>query len=368
MNADTIPVRSGEELDTASLAAYLQTHPLDLPCSASADSTAIASPQPDEIQLEQFAGGHSNLTYLLRIKDQEVVLRRPPLGPVAPTAHDMPREYRLLKALHPHFNLAPRPLLLCEDPAVLGTPFYLMERRRGLIIQRQLPAILEEDLSLRRRISEAMIDTLAALHRIDIYQTGLANIGKPAGFVTRQLRGWSQRWQQAQTTPLPLLEQTITWLEQHLPVDNPQQATFLHNDFKLDNVMLSLTDPTKLVAVFDWEMSTVGDPLIDLGIFLGYWAEKDDHEARRKAISPVTTLPGWLTRQELIARYQEKTGRDLSNITFYEVFAIFKTAVVLQQIYFRYVRGQTQDPRFKDFGRWVAGLAEVTATLIDKAY
>jgi aminoglycoside phosphotransferase (APT) family kinase protein len=356
---DTAAIRPGEELDFESLYSYLKTHlPKSIP-EFSFDSSV-------QIEVEQFPGGHSNLTYLVRLGSQEFVLRRPPFGPVAPTAHDMPREYRLLAAIHPVFPLAPRPYLLCEDEAIIGAPFYLMERRRGIVIRRELPEELSSDLVLRRRISEAMVDTLVQLHSIDIYSTGLERIGKPIGFVTRQVRGWSERWQRAKTSEAPEIDSVIQWLNSRIPPEpdpKSNSATVVHNDFKLDNVMLDTADPSRIVAVLDWEMCTVGDPLVDLGILLCYWPQKDDPPARREAISPVTTEAGWMTRAEVVERYAQKTGRDVSNIVFYEVFALFKVAVVLEQIYFRYVRGQTRDERFKDFGQRVRGLARAAYDL-----
>jgi aminoglycoside phosphotransferase (APT) family kinase protein len=283
----------------------------------------------------------------------------------------MPREYRLLVAVHPVFNLAPRPYLLCEDESIIGVPFYLMERRRGLVIRRDLPDEVGSNLSLRRRVGESMIDTLAALHAVDIYSSGVVGIGKPAGFVTRQVRGWTDRWHRAKTTELPEVDVVIRWLNERIPPDPDPGSKFpptlVHNDFKLDNVMLDPENPARVVAVLDWEMCTVGDPLVDLGILLCYWPQKDDPEARRDSISSVTTEEGWLTRAEVVGRYAAKTGRDLSGIAFYEIFALFKITVVLQQIFFRYYNGQTHDQRFKDFDKRVKGLAQAAIDLIERA-
>lgn len=361
MEADTSKIRAGEELDWNALSAYLNRNLPSLMPEGHYDTEA-------PIQVEQFPGGHSNLTYMIKAGGLEFVLRRPPFGPVAPTAHDMPREYRLLSAIHPHFALAPRPYLLCEDTSVIGAPFYLMERRRGAIIRREMPEEFKGDPENPRRISEAMINTIASLHSIDIQATGLANIGKPIGFVSRQIRGWTERWQRAKNIELAEIEEVVKWLWDHIPPDpdpgNP--PTLVHNDLKLDNVMLDTRDPSKVVAVLDWEMCTVGDPLVDMGVLLCYWAEKTDPEARRESISPVTTEPGWLSRQQITDLYAEKTGRNVSRITFYEVFAIFKITVVLQQIYIRYVNGQTHDERFKEFGRRVLGLARAAADLASR--
>ncbi|HEV8486252.1 MAG TPA: phosphotransferase family protein [Blastocatellia bacterium] len=362
-NVDTAPIRPGEELNLRALETYLCERLPDLLDGESLDDSA-------PMTVEQFPGGHSNLTYLVGFGRRQFVLRRPPFGPVAPTAHDMPREYRLLVAVHPVFPLAPRPYLLCEDPSIVGAPFYLMERRNGLVIRRDLPEEIGGDLDLRRRVGEAMVDTLAALHSVDIYSSGVVGIGKPIGFVTRQVRGWTDRWHRARTAELPEVDIVIRWLNERLPLDPDPQSRFpptlVHNDFKLDNVMLDPDDPSRVVAVLDWEMCTVGDPLVDLGILLCYWPQEGDPEARRESISSVTTEPGWLTRAQVVERYAAKTGREVAGIAFYEIFALFKITVVLQQIYFRYFNGQTHDQRFKDFDRRVAGLARAAIELIEE--
>jgi aminoglycoside phosphotransferase (APT) family kinase protein len=349
-DADAGPIRAGEELDRDALVSYLRSR---LP----------EPPDGQFFELLQFPGGHSNLTYLIHYGRREFVLRRPPVGPVAPKAHDMPREYRLLAAVHPVFPLAPEPFLVCEEASIIGVPFYLMERRRGIVVRRDEPAEIGGDLALRRRVSEAMVDTLVALHRIDVRAPGLGNLGKPAGFVERQVRGWAGRWEGSKTGELPAIDAVVSWLVANLPAD-PVRPSLVHNDYKLDNVMLDEADPARVVAVLDWEMSTVGDPLIDLGILLCYWSEENDAEARRESISAVTALPGWMKRTEIVDRYSKQTGCDLSGIRFYEVFALFKVAVVLQQIYYRYHRGQTHDERFAEFDQRVAGLADVARELI----
>jgi aminoglycoside phosphotransferase (APT) family kinase protein len=246
-----------------------------------------------------------------------------------------------------------------------------MERRRGLVIRRDIPKEIGDDFDMRRRVSLAMVDTLAALHSVDIYSTGLINIGKPVGFVTRQVRGWTDRWHRSMTSEVNEIDEVIRWLADRIPPEPDQEArrpaTLVHNDFKLDNVMLDYSDPSRVCAILDWEMCTVGDPLVDLGILLCYWAQKGDPEARRESISPVTTEPGWMNREEITSHYALKTGRELSSIAFYEVFALFKIAVVLQQIYFRFVRGQTRDERFKDFDRRVSGLARAAIELAERS-
>jgi aminoglycoside phosphotransferase (APT) family kinase protein len=348
---DTAPIRPGEELDWAALEAYLRDH---LPSKLSGETIDLQA----EFGVEQFPGGHSNLTYCVNFGGLEFVLRRPPFGPVAPTAHDMPREYRLLAAINPYFPLAPRPYLLCEDLNIIGAPFYLMERRRGIVIRQTIPPEVGENLSLRRQVGESLIDTLADMHAVNIQATGLINIGKPVGFVKRQVEGWARRWERAKTTELPEMTQLTEWLIERLPPD-PEIPTLVHNDYKLDNVMLDQNEPARIVAILDWEMSTVGDPLIDLGLLLCYWPQADDPEVFAGSLRSVTMEPGWMKRSEIIERYAARSGRDLSNIAYYYIFAVFKLAVVIQQIFFRYHAGQTRDARFADFDKRVDALAKM---------
>jgi aminoglycoside phosphotransferase (APT) family kinase protein len=361
---DSTAVRAGEELELAALDRYLR------------EKLAVGSSQlhsDAKLEIEQFPGGHSNLTYLIRFGDREFVLRRPPVGPVAPTAHDMPREYKLLSAINPRFPLAPKPVLLCEDASVIGVPFYLMERRRGFIVRFDLPAQFTESVDLRRRLSEAVVDTLVALHAVDIQSSGIVQIGKPAGFVPRQVRGWTDRWRRSQTGELTEMDQVVQWLVERLPPESAASetgATIVHNDFKLDNLMLDEHDPARVVAVLDWEMCTVGDPLVDVGLLLTYWTMKGKGTGGgdpNRSLRAVTHGPGWLTRAEIIDRYQTQTGRDLSRIAFYETFARFKVAVVIQQIYFRYVQGQTRDERFRNFDELVKELAQEALALAQEA-
>lgn len=347
ISPDFAPVREGEGIETAALAAYLRGR-LD-----GAESG---------VTVRQFPGGHSNLTYLLEAGGREYVLRRPPLGPVAPKAHDMAREYNVLGAVHPLFPQAPHVFLLCDDPSVIGAIFFVMERRRGLVLRREIPSAYAGDADFGRRVSEAFVGCLAALHAVDVSQ---AMLGKPAGFLGRQVSGWAERWQRAQTETLPQMEQLIAWLTRRLPVS--PAPTLVHNDYKLDNLMLDAADPGRVEAVLDWEMATAGDPLVDLGCVMCYWPEAGDPAVRRDALSSITTLPGWFTRAQLVERYARITGRDVSGLGYYEVFGIFKIAVVLQQIYFRYRQGQTRDERFRIFGERVRGLVEVAASVAEKA-
>jgi aminoglycoside phosphotransferase (APT) family kinase protein len=352
---DSAPVRAGEELDTAALGRYLQER---LAEQASVDPAATMA-------IEQFPGGHSNLTYLIRYGAQEFVLRRPPLGPVAPTAHDMPREYKLLSVINPRFPLAPKPILLCEDASIIGVPFFLMERRRGFIVRGQVREQIGENLAVRRLLSEATVDTLVTLHAVDIYSSQIVNIGKPEGFVTRQLRGWSDRWLRAKTGNVPEMDEVILWLNERIPPESASDATIVHNDFKLDNLMLDEQEPSRIVAVLDWEMCTVGDPLVDLGLFLTYWTMTGGDQS--SSLRAVTNGPGWLTRDEIVERYETNTGRNLSRIVFYETFARFKVAVIIQQIYFRYMKGQTRDERFRNFDGLVRELIREALELAQRS-
>jgi len=357
MIEDTRPVREAEALDWPRLADWLREH---LPSCDIAGLDLSGA-----MELRQFAGGHSNLTYLVRYGDTELVLRRPPLGPVAPTAHDMAREYRWLAAVHPVFPLAPRPYVLCEDTSVIGSIFYVMERRRGIVVRHEEPPEVNDRPDARRRVSEALVDALVRLHAIDVTTGALASLGKPAGFVGRQVRGWTERWQRSKIDDLPEMEDLAEWLPAHLPPD-PAPPAIVHGDFKLDNVMLDASDVGRLVGVFDWEMSALGDPLVDLGILLAYWAPTAP-SSLHDALTPVTHRPGWFTRDEILDRYTARSARDLSTILFYETFARFKIAVVIQQIFYRYRRGQTNDARFAAFGERVTFLAREAAALVARA-
>jgi aminoglycoside phosphotransferase (APT) family kinase protein len=348
VSTDARPVRAGEQLDWPRVAAYLREH-------LAAGSIAGLDPAL-ELAVEQFHGGHSNLTYLLRYGGVEMVLRRPPLGPLPPTAHDMAREYRWLAAIHPVFPLAPRPYLVCEDMSVAGAPFYVMERRRGVVIRADEPPQLVDRPEARRDVSRAMIETLATLHAIDVERSGLSHLGKPAGFVERQVRGWTERWHRSKIEKVPEMEALAAWLPAQLP-PSPVVPAVVHGDFKLDNLMLDASDIGRIVAVFDWEMCALGDPIVDLGIVLAYWSHAMRLEPN-DALASVTDRPGWFTRDEVVACYAAASGRDLSRLSFYEAFAFFKIAVVIQQIFFRYKRGQTDDPRFAQLDVRVKHLAK----------
>ena len=349
---ETRPVRETEQLDWPRLESWLRER---LPAC---NIAGLDVGQP--MQVEQFPGGHSNLTYLIRFGATDLVLRRPPLGPVAPTAHDMAREYRWLSAVGPTFALAPRAYLLCEDAAVVGSIFYVMERRHGVVVRHEEPSALQEP-EMRGRVGGAVVDALADLHAINVDTAGLSHLGKPAGFVERQVKGWTDRWQRSKTSELPEMENLAQWLAANLP-PAPLRPAIVHGDFKLDNLMLAADQLDRIVAVFDWEMSALGDPLVDLGILLAYWMPTAP-PTQRDALTTVTSRPGWFTRDEVIERYAARTGHDVRNIGYYEVFALFKIAVVIQQIYYRFVVGQTDDPRFAAFGDRVTYLARHASAL-----
>jgi len=356
LHLDSVPVRPGEELNLSSLADWLRGR--------------IAGAERG-ITLQQFPSGHSNLTYLLQMNEdgREYVLRRGPLGPVAPKAHDMAREFRVLQMVHPHFREAPNVAHLCEDTAVLGSVFFLMERRHGLILRDEIPPQLAKTKlpNYPERASKGFVDCLIRLHAIDISRTGLIALGRPEGFLERQVQGWADRWKRAATDDMPKMDRVIRWLIDHRP--SSPAPTLVHNDYKLDNVMFTFSadsaERIEIEAVLDWEMATVGDPLADLGLTLCYWAWVEAPQLRARGVPSLTSQPGWYTRDQFVQRYAEGTGRDLSQIGYYEVLGIFKLAVILQQIYYRFRRGQTQDTRFQNFGDRVKGLVELADSLIE---
>jgi aminoglycoside phosphotransferase (APT) family kinase protein len=322
-------VRSGEELDLVRLEPLLRSR---FPDVAGA------------LRVAQFPSGHSNLTYLVCLGDREMVLRRPPFGSKVKTAHDMSREYRVLSKLHLIYPQAPKALLYCEDASVLGCPFYLMERVQGIILRRDPPEGLGTNAETARQLSEAFVDNLARLHGLDYSTIGLADLGKPQGYLDRQVEGWIARYQGSRTHDLPEVGKISLWLNERRPREAPY--ALIHNDYKYDNIVLDPTDITRIVGVLDWEMCTVGDPLTDLGTALAYWVDPEDPEELQNIRWGPTTLPGTLTRTELVRRYAQTTGRDVSNVVFYRVLALFKVTVIIQQIYYRYHQGLTRDARF----------------------
>ncbi|WP_255298323.1 phosphotransferase family protein [Brevibacillus dissolubilis] len=341
---DTIPVRKGEELPIPLLERFLRGQIVEIP--------------DEPLEVEQFPAGHSNLTYLLRAGEWEAVLRRPPFGKIAPKAHDMGRECRLLSELHAIFPLAPKPYLFSDNTDIIGAPFFVMERRRGVVLDTVFPQGIEPAPDLCRGISQAMVDTLVRLHEVDWASTGLREIARPDGFMERQVSGWIERYERAKTDDIEAVEELKKWMLANIPVS--PTPTLIHYDYKLNNTMLASDDLTRVVAMFDWEMSTIGDPLADVGAAMSYWMQADDPDILKYGMGKptVTVMPGFMTRDEFIQAYAEGSGRDVSQIHFYLTFAYFKLAVICQQIYYRYRAGQTQDERFAKMGQFVRGLVE----------
>ncbi len=320
-------IRKGEELDLNKLKTYLADH-----------LEGFSS----EVEVSQFPSGFSNLTYLLKSGNKEYVIRRPPFGANIKGGHDMGREFRVLSLLKPVYPKVPLPILFCEDESVLGAEFYLMERVKGVILRGRPPKDLDLSPALMKSISEACIDNLANLHTMDLEKSGLSGFGKPEGYTQRQVEGWIKRYYQAETDTLDAMNQVATWLQQNIP--DQKYISFIHNDYKYDNLVLNPDNLSEITAVLDWEMSTVGNPLMDWGTSLAYWAQADDSEALKPF--SLTWLPGNLNREEFAHRYAEETGFDMSDQVFYYVFGAFKIGVIIQQIYARYKEGLTQDPRF----------------------
>lgn len=336
----TIPVRADERFAVEAVARFLA-------------AAGLGDFDPQQLEVEQFPAGHSNLTYLLRSGDWEAVLRRPPLGPVAPRAHDMLRESRLLMLLHPVFPLAPRPLAVCEDAAVIGAPFYVMQRRRGLVLDQSLPAGWRPEPALHQAITESLVRVLVDLHAVDWRAAGLAELARPEGYLERQVGGWIERYRRACTEDVPEFEPLAAWLVARLPPSPP--PTVVHNDYKLNNVLLDAADPRRLTAVLDWEMATVGDPLSDVGSLLVYWTAPDEVELMG-GLAAVTARADFPPRQALAELYARLSGRDLDGLGYYVAFAYFKLGVICQQIYVRWRNGQTHDQRFASHGALATSL------------
>jgi aminoglycoside phosphotransferase (APT) family kinase protein len=346
------PVRAGDELHRMRLEAWLREH-------VPGDWTAL-------LQVEQFPGGYSNLTYLLQSDTAEWVLRRPPVGANIRTAHDMGREYRMLTRLRPAFPFVPRAIAACDDPSVIGAPFYVMERVSG-IIPRTRTALerLAPDEASVRAAARRLVETLAALHAVDWAAAGLGDLGRPDGYVERQIRGWTERYRKARTDDVAEVERAAAWLLSQPWA--PAGAAIVHNDFKFDNLVFAAGAPPAILAVLDWEMATLGDPLMDLGTTLGYWVDRDD-PAHWQDMVPggVTLARGVPTREGVVAAYEAATGRQVERAVFLYVFGVFKVAVIAQQIYARNRQGLTRDARFAGLGRVVAGCGEMACRAIDR--
>ena len=366
---ETTVERTGEKLDRVSLQSHLKE----------AGFTG-------EIQTRQFPAGSSNLTYLVKIGSDAFVLRRPPFGNTVKTAHDMKREFDVLSKLSKVYPPAPRPILFCDDESVIGSEFYLMERRNGLVIRGRVSSsrvssphvskgssqdsaapIHIEDLDnsqpARLQLCKSFVQNLAHLHSIDYKAAGLADLGKPDGYCRRQVEGWTKRYYAAKTHEHAELENAIEWLNANIP--NESGASIIHNDYKFDNVMLDPEDLTKITAVLDWEMVTVGDPLMDMGTTLGYWMDRNaEDEMLNMPFNPRVLMEN-ISRRELVEMYSQAVRRELPDMLFFYVFGTFKIAVICQQIYARYVKGFTNDARFEHFDKFVASLGRIASNAIE---
>lgn len=343
-------VRAGEELDTAALAKLF------------ADKLPELS---GAITVQQFPKGHSNLTYLLKVGEREVVLRRPPKGAKQIKAgHDMKREYTVMTHLRRVYPKVPRTLLYVEEAeSPLGAPFYVMERVPGIILRNKPPEGYDLTPALMQKLSETFVDNLVALHAIEPAAANLADFGKPEGYVKRQVEGWIERYERAKTDDVPEMDRIAAWMRAHLPPQQP--GVIIHNDYKYDNLVLDPSDLTHIRAVLDWEMATLGDPLADLGTALAYWFEPSEAEMVGSLGLGLTTLPGNLTREGVVQRYAKRSGRDPGDIVFYYVLALHKVAVIAQQIYFRFKQGLTKDERFGGLIFAVHMLAQTAVRAID---
>jgi aminoglycoside phosphotransferase (APT) family kinase protein len=337
-------IRAGEELDLPKLESFLRSH---FPGEAV------------HFRVAQYPSGHSNLTYSIELGDRQMVLRRPPFGSKVKSAHDMGREFHVLSKLHDAYSPAPKVLLYCDDTSLFGAPFYLMEPIHGIILRRDPPGGLGFSPHIARQLCESFVNNLARLHSIDYSAIGLGDLGKPQGYVERQVHGWIERYHGSRTHDLHEVERISAWMQQHLP--SSSDASLIHNDYKFDNVILAADDLTKIIGVLDWEMCTLGDPLSDLATTLAYWVEAGDSDDLQKYRWGPTNYPGSLTRHELVEHYARISGRDVSNMVFYVVFARLKVAVIVQQIYYRYHVGLTKDPRF-------AAMPDVVRTLLHSSW
>lgn len=342
-------IRDGETLDIKAVEAFAKSHMPDIegPC-----------------EITQFPGGASNLTYLLQFKNRDLILRRPPFGTKAKSAHDMGREYKVMSKLKPVFPFVPNMVAFCEDESVLGCEFYLMERLVGIIPRADLPEGLILSEAQVRAMCTHVIDKLIELHSIDYQAAGLTELGKGEGYVTRQISGWSKRYRDAITDNVPDFESVMGWLADNMP--EQISVCVIHNDFRFDNVVLNPNDPTEVIGVLDWEMATLGDPLMDLGNTLCYWVQADDDPMSQMLRRQPTHIPGMMTRDEVFAYYCERMGFGNVDFTFYRVYGLFRLAVILQQIYYRFHHGQTKDQRFATFHMMVAHLEKLCLDVIQQ--
>ena len=325
-------VRTGEQLDLGRLDRWLKSRLDGL---------------HGEPALGQFAGGASNWTYHVAYPGRDLVLRRAPAGTKAAGAHDMGREYRIQKALRPVYRYVPAMLAYCDDAAIVGSEFYVMEKLDGIVLRRNLPAGLQLEPDKARDVCHRLIDCLIELHEVDYRNEGLDGLAPGAGYMERQIEGWSRRYRNARTWNVPRAEPVMRWLADNVPRD--EQLALIHNDFRFDNVVLDPAAPTRIVGVLDWEMATIGDPRMDLGNSLAYWIQADDDRIARSTRRQPTHVPGMLTRAEVVSYYSARRGIDLGGFRFFEVYGLFRLAAIVQQIYFRYHRRETRNPAFRHF-------------------
>lgn len=325
-------IRPGEELPIATVDAYLKEHIPGLQGSPN---------------ISQYSGGASNWTYRLAYDSHDLILRRPPMGTKAKGAHDMGREFRLQSALAPVFPYIAPQRLHCTDTQIIGAEFYVMDRLRGIIPRRNMPAGVELSPAKARQLNENLLNTLIALHQVDYEAAGLSAIYKGPGYAKRQIEGWNARYEKARTWNVPAAKTLMRWLSNNVPDDTG--ACIIHNDYRLDNVVLHPDEPTQIIGVLDWELATVGCPMMDLGSTMSYWIQADDNRMFRGLSRQPSQLPGMMTRAEMVAAYCERSGHDPKAWPIYEVFGLFRLAVILQQIYYRYHHKQTKNPAFKNF-------------------
>lgn len=350
----TIDVRIGEELDPKRLDDVLKR---------------VITGLKGSPHIKQFPSGASNLTYLIGYDNRELVLRRPPLGAKAASAHSMIREYRVISALQKEYPAVPKTIFYTDDESMLGSEFYLMEKIEGVLVKDKIPADWDFTNSDRNRFSKIVFDKLIELHTVDYKAAGLGEFGKPQGYAERQIKGWNKRFVNAQTPDVPGFEDVREWLAANIPdqASSTSPSALIHGDYRIDNVMLDPKDPFNVVAVLDWEMAALGDPLMDLSNALAYWVHSDDPPSLQGILKQPSDAPGMMRREDVIAYYGEKTGFDVSKWDFYEVYGYWRLVGILQQLYFRYVNKQTQDQRFADYGQATTQLGNYCRTLIAKS-
>jgi aminoglycoside phosphotransferase (APT) family kinase protein len=314
---------------------------------------------PDDLSASPVGEGHSNVTFVL---STGVVLRRPPRGPLPPSAHDVLREARLLTALEPTVVRTPRILAVCDDDAVIGAPFYVMEEMHGEVVTDAVPAALDT-VEQRERIADELIDSLVELHRVDWTGIGLEGFGKPTGYLERQLRRFTGLWEHNQTREIPEVAEVGEWLAANRPDTDPAHpATIVHGDYRLGNTMLAPEAPARLIAIFDWEMATIGDPLADVGYMMIHWAQSGDPQTKLN-LQAVTDRPGFPSRREMVARYEQRSGRSVPSLDWYVTLALWKAVVFMEGNYKRAISGSTDDPYLKTFGEGVLELAQRALTV-----